>query len=74
MLCRLTLRNLDIVSGWDRPDVVQAVAKFEIGVPQPVAVPRQDGPDRCVVALLTPIHSYGQLRLHLLLGSLSSLA
>lgn len=63
MLCRLHLHNLDIVFGWDRPDVVKEVADFERGVPQPVAVPQLDGPDRCVVAIQA-------LRLRQLLGSL----
>ncbi|KAI7835289.1 hypothetical protein COHA_010809 [Chlorella ohadii] len=50
---RLTLRNLNIVFGWDRPDVVKEVADFERGVPQPVAVPQLDGPDRDTCPLVS---------------------
>lgn len=44
---RLELRNFNILFDWERPDVAAKLAKFERGVPAPVAAVQLDGPNRC---------------------------
>ncbi|PRW45069.1 von Hippel-Lindau disease tumor suppressor beta alpha domain [Chlorella sorokiniana] len=46
------LKNLDIVFGWDRPDVAKEVTSFQRGVPLPVAQPQLDGPNRLLAMLI----------------------
>lgn len=58
MLHRMHLKDLDIVFGWGRPEVVKEVATLQRGVPLPVAKPQLGGANRCAFALQRPSAFY----------------
>lgn len=43
---RLVLKNFNILFDWQRPDVAKQVVRFQRGVPERVAAPELDGPNR----------------------------